>query len=126
MARDPQNSEDPVVKKHVDESWKNSVEKEKGAEPAEPSPSGPPEPNFPFFMSTLGMQALVALGEIQDPASEKIKTDPDLRQAKYLIDTMDMLVSKTKGNLTAEEEHMVQGLLYEVRMKYVSKSGGAA
>ncbi len=75
---------------------------------------------FPFFISSLGMQALLFLGELPDPQTGDKK--PDLPQAKYLIDTLDMLSGKTKGNLSKEEEKMLEDLLYELRLKFVEKS----
>ncbi|MBI2094565.1 MAG: DUF1844 domain-containing protein [Candidatus Omnitrophica bacterium] len=115
------------AEKRVDESWKSSVqeEKTKGDSPAtgrtrEPLPS---EPDFSEFISSLGMQALVALGEVPHPLSRETKTD--LYQARYLIDTIELLSKKTRGNLSAEEALMTKELLYELRMKFVRKSGAA-
>jgi hypothetical protein len=120
MAEDHEKAPGFNVKKSVDESWKDTVEKEKHAdEPERGVP--PPAPDFLFFLSTLGMQTLQTLGEIADPASGEKKTD--LPHAQYLIGTIQMLCEKTKGNLTKEEEQMAQGLLYELRMKFVQKSG---
>ena len=118
-----------TVKKKIDESWKNTVEKEKAKTPkmAEPPPesehAGPPEVDFPFFVSTLGMQALVALGEVPNPGTGE--KHADLANAKYLIDVLAVLSQKTKGNLTKEEAAMMQDLLYELQMKFVQKSQGS-
>jgi hypothetical protein len=72
---------------------------------------------FSFFITSLGMQALVALGEIPNPTNNKKESNLD--QAKYIIDTIGMLKDKTKGNLTQEEEAVVDNILYELRMKYL-------
>ena len=127
--------EKPKFVKRVDESWKEEVEKERTAAPQEPAaaPSGestaqsqaggaPPPADFSFFLSTLSMQAMVALGELPNPATQQ--TQADLDQAKYLIDLLGVLQEKTRGNLTAEENQMLEGLLYELRMKYVAKTQG--
>jgi len=123
-----------TVKKKVDESWKNSVEKEKSvlspasdASQAQPQEAPPREalksdPNFLYFVSGLGMQALAALGEIPDESG--IAMAPDLDQAKHLIDILDMLARKTKGNQSAEEENAFRELLRELRLKFVQKSRG--
>ena len=66
------------------------------------------------------MQASIALGHMANPATGK--TEPDPAQAKFLIDTLGMLQEKTKGNLTPEETNLLENLLYELRMQYVSKS----
>ncbi|MDD5005640.1 MAG: DUF1844 domain-containing protein [Candidatus Omnitrophica bacterium] len=104
--------------KKIDESWKESVEKEK-KEPAKEKEIPIPEATFSFFITTLGIQAAIALGEIPNPMTNK--TEENLDQAKYLIDIIDMLKEKTKNNLTKEEGQMVESLLYDFHLKYVSK-----
>lgn len=122
---------DEEAKKRVDESYKTGVEREKQkTEGASSAPRGaqraeefvPPEPSFPFFITTLAMQASIALGDAQNPADGK--KEESLPQAKFLIDTLGMLQEKTKNNLTSEENSMLEGILYELRMRYVQKSGG--
>lgn len=108
---------EPVEKK-VDESYKETVEKEK-QEKQSPSQEQPELPaDFGLFVSSLSMQALVALGEIPNPATKQ--KELDLSQAKYLIDTLDMLKQKTKGNLSKEEEEGLEEVIYHLRIKYVS------
>ncbi|MBU4305189.1 MAG: DUF1844 domain-containing protein [Candidatus Omnitrophica bacterium] len=77
-----------------------------------------PEPTFSVFISSLAMQALIALGEIENPITNKKETEPE--QAKYLIDTISMIQEKTKNNLTEEEAKIIDQILYELRMKYVA------
>ena len=123
--------------KKVDENWKEQIEKEKSRIAAGPSPSSgvsapaPEEPagpaeaptgEFGMFLSSLSMQAMMALGELPHPVTQE--RQEDLEQARYLIDILGMLQSKTKGNLTAQEAQILEGLLYELRMKYVSKTQG--
>lgn len=121
MPKEDQGSQDFTIRKKVDESWKSSVEKEKGPSSFEESPAEPAaEPNFSFFLSTLGMQALVALGELANPATQDKKAD--LAQAQYLIEVLRMISEKTKGNLTQEEEAVLRDLLYDLQMKFVEKS----
>ena len=109
------------MKKKNDEAWKESVEKEKEALKKEDA-FLPPEPDFNFFISTLSLQASIALGTIPNPATNQ--TELDLTQAKFLIDTLAMLQGKTKGNLTAEETNLLENLLYELRMQFVTKAKG--
>ncbi len=123
------------TKKKVDEAWKEKVKKEKNEEKNEektaddPSekketPEGKepgvrkplPEPDFSTFISGLGMQALLFLGELSDPQA-KDKDKPDYQQAKYIIDLVDMIEKKTKGNLTREEANLIENLLYDLRMR---------
>ncbi len=109
------------IKKKVDESWKDAVEKEKDeVPPANPEDLTPPEPNFTFFISTLGMQALLALGEVPHPVTSEKNTD--LTSAKYLIDVIHMLAEKTQTNLSADEDAMLKGMLYELQMKFIKKT----
>jgi len=124
MAEEPESSSGFSVNKRVDESWKETVQKEKKSVPGTPKeknvPPGP-NPNFPYFVSSLGMQALLALGEIPDPDTGEKRAD--LGQARHLIDIIQMLQDKTKGNLSKEEAQMLSDLVYELQMKFVSKSG---
>jgi hypothetical protein len=107
------------IKKNIDESWKETVEKEKKAA-GKVDKFAPPEPDFNFFITTLALQASIALGQVPNPATNK--TEEDLTQAKFLIDTLGMLKDKTKGNLNQDETNLLDNLLYELRMKYIEKS----
>lgn len=79
----------------------------------------PPVPDFKFFISTLSLQASIFLGQIPNPASQK--TELDLTQAKFIIDTLGMLQEKTKNNLSDEESDLLENFLYELRTVYLSK-----
>ena len=79
------------------------------------------EPDFSIFASSLSMQALIFLGEIDNPITHK--KEENLDQAKYMIDTLSMLKEKTKGNLSANEANLLDNVLYELRMKYTAKAG---
>ena len=107
--------------KKIDESWKETVEKEKQI-PLEKSEAEIPEASFSFFITTLGIQAAIALGEIPNPITNK--TEENIEQAKYLIDTLDMLKEKTKNNLSKEETQILDNLLYDFHIKFVAKKEG--
>ena len=109
---------DRQSQKKIDETWKQSVEKEKNT-PETPGEFAPPEPDFKFFITTLTLQASIALGHMANPSTGKTEEDPV--QAKFLIDTLGMLQEKTKGNLTQEEKDLLENLLYELRLAYLSK-----
>ena len=111
------------IRKKVDESWKEKVEKEKLA-PKEEGKFVPPEPDFKFFVTTLAIQASIALGHMANPETQKTQKDPT--QAKFIIDTLGMLQEKTKGNLTPEEAGLIESLLYELRMAYLAPETGEA
>jgi len=109
------------IKKKVDQDWKQNVEKEKAA-PKEKSEFVPPAPDFKFFVTTLAMQASIALGHMPNPATDKV--EDDLIQAKFLIDTLGMLQEKTSNNLSEEETELLENLLYELRVAYLEKEKG--
>jgi coproporphyrinogen III oxidase-like Fe-S oxidoreductase len=107
--------------KNIDQGWKDAVEKEKEGLKEE-GKFVPIEPDFNFFITTLSLQASIALGQLENPATRK--KEEDLSQAKFLIDTLAMLKEKTKGNLSEEESRVLESILYELRMAYVSKIQG--
>lgn len=111
------------IKKNIDESWKETVEKEKESLKKE-GKFRPPEPDFNFFITTLSLQTSIALGIVPNPVTNK--NEEDLTQAKFLIDTLGMLKEKTKGNLSTEEMNLLENLLYELRMQYIAKTKGEA
>jgi hypothetical protein len=76
-----------------------------------------PEINFSTFVISLSTQALMNLGEIANPMSGKVETDVTV--AKQMIDILGMLKDKTKGNLSAHEDRLIQEILYDLRMRYV-------
>lgn len=73
--------------------------------------------DFATFVLSLGHSALVHLGVAPDPASGKL--EKNLQLARQTIDLVALLEDKTKGNLTGEEERIVEQLLYDLRMRYV-------
>ena len=138
---------DEQGQKRVDESWKEQAEREKrAADAAAPAPGGPavspgstpaspgaaeagpeeeglPQARFDLFVSGLAVEALVALGDMAHPATRK--QTMNLPHAKYLIDLMGILEEKTKGNLNVDEGKLLNDTLYQLRMRYLSKSGGS-
>jgi hypothetical protein len=76
-----------------------------------------PAVDFHTFVLSLGSSALLHLGEIEHP--DVGATQKDLPMAKHTIDILVMLEQKTKGNLTAAEEKLIQSLLYDLRLRYV-------
>jgi len=72
--------------------------------------------SFDKFIASIYMTALVQLG-LAAPQGEK--PEVDIIGARQTIDTVAMLQEKTKGNLTPQEEGMLQNILYELRMAYL-------
>jgi hypothetical protein len=92
-------------------------EKERASEGPIPELS---EINFSSFILSLSTSALMHLGEVPDPQTQK--PDKDLPLAKQTIDMLGMLKEKTRGNLTPDEEKLVDYLLTDLRWRYIRKT----
>jgi len=77
--------------------------------------------DFTMLINAMAQPALIFLGEVAHPGSGK--PEVNLAQARVQIDMLDILRIKCRGNLTAEEESLLDRVLYELRMRYVSRSG---
>ncbi len=73
--------------------------------------------NFSTFILSLSTSVLVNLGKLPDPISNEKKVD--LTMAKHSIGIIEMLKEKTKGNLTEEENRLIDNILFELMIKYV-------
>ncbi len=78
-----------------------------------------PQVNFTNFVLSLSTSALFHFGDF--PEHEGGKTEKNLPAAKQTIDILDMLNEKTKGNLDKNESSLIQGVLYELKMRYVKE-----
>jgi hypothetical protein len=74
--------------------------------------------SFVNFLSTLATNAAAALGAMPHPATGKRTLD--LETAKYWLDVMAMLREKTNGNLHEQETRLLDGILGDLRMQYVT------
>jgi hypothetical protein len=72
--------------------------------------------DFTFFITSLSMQASIALGAIAHPISNKV--EQNLSHAKLLIDTLSLLKEKTMGNLTTDEDSLLDKFIYELQQQY--------
>jgi hypothetical protein len=81
-----------------------------------------PEVDFLSFILSLSSSVLIHFGAIPDPITKK--TEKNLPLAKQTIDLLGILKDKTKGNLTMEEERLLDNILYDLRMRYVRESKG--
>jgi hypothetical protein len=81
---------------------------------------GPQDLTFASFVMGLSTEALALMGEMPHPATgERIN---DLVGAQQLIDIIGILHAKTRGNLTHDEEVLLDAILFDLRMKYVEKA----
>ena len=126
----------------VDSDWKAEAQREKerlakkdqakkeakgkaGAEgdaAAEPGGAGAgahelPEANFRSLVGMLASQAIMGLGAMADPQTNRVIVD--LEGSRFAIDLLDLLEQKTKGNLTDEEAKELRQILAELRSRYV-------
>ena len=74
--------------------------------------------SFVNFLSTLATNAAAALGAVPHPATGKRTLDLDT--GKYWLDVLGMIRDKTKGNLHAQESRILDSLLADLRMQYVT------
>lgn len=87
---------------------------------AEPPPGSEAPIDFPSYILGYYTQGLVLLGEVPNPYTNK--TEEDLQAARHIVDLLGMLQDKTKGNLTADEAQLLESVLYELRMRFMSKT----
>lgn len=78
-----------------------------------------PPVNFTNFVISLSTSALFHFGDF--PESEGGKAEKNLPAVKQTIDILDMLNDKTKGNLDQNEDNLIKGVLYELKMRYVKE-----
>ena len=84
--------------------------------------AGQPPPTFEFLAHTLFTQALMALGRIPNPITKK--SHRNLPTARHFIDTLAMLERKTAGNLTEDEQRMLEEIQHQLRMMYMAETAG--
>ena len=100
------------------------AEEEKGQEqPTEEMPELPrnlPKPELLHLVETFGTQALIYLGKVMNPITQKYEKNLEL--AKYQVGILEILQEKTKGNLDANEESILETTLHTARMAYVDVS----
>jgi hypothetical protein len=119
----------------VDEDWKSQVQAEK-EQAAKAEPGAPPQDaaasteagdmpmppaSFELLLTMLATEALVALGQVPHPITGKAQAQRN--QAKYLIDMIEVLRDKTKGNLTTDEQQLLESLLHQLRLVFVETAG---
>lgn len=117
---------------HIDSDWKSEAAREKERLASQesagrPGPTSAESASFLELVNLIALQAAIGLGGYQGPGGERIPPNPIA--AKHHIDLLEVLEKKTTGNLSEEEKRVLDGVLYELRMQYVStvsaaRSGG--
>jgi hypothetical protein len=78
-----------------------------------------PEIDFAGFIFSLSTTAMYHFGDFPDPVTKKATRN--LTAAKQTIDILSILKTKTEGNLDENEKQLLDGILYELRMRYVKE-----
>ncbi|MBD3245876.1 MAG: DUF1844 domain-containing protein [Candidatus Omnitrophica bacterium] len=78
--------------------------------------------SFKIFLSSLSMQAMIALGRIENPVSGRKSQHRE--QARHMIETLDILARKTAGNLNEEERHLLDESRYSLKTMYLEEFAG--
>ena len=78
--------------------------------------------NFANLIVYIGQMAAMAFGDLADASGQP--AEPNIEAAGMFIEMLGMLQEKTRGNLTAAESKVLDGLLYDLRMRYVQVEGG--
>ena len=76
--------------------------------------------NFVNYITSQALQAMIFLGEAPSPVTGRVEVN--LRQAELLLATLRMLREKTKGNLSSEEQAVLDRAIEELTRRYEAKS----
>ena len=96
-----------------------SADLEAGSEEAD-LPDADDPASFPSFLMSIASNAAASLGMMEHPVTRKREVDLEL--GKHWIDVLGMLEKKTRGNLVPQEQQILEGLLADLRMQFVSLS----
>ena len=138
---------DDTPKIIIDEGWKAQVQREReeaarrreqaaaeqqppvegAVHPGVEAPEAEPldaegahaEVSFMSLVASLATQALFALGVMAAPGTRQVMVNLD--QAKFMIDTIEILRQKTQGNLDAEEIAGLNEALEELQRIYLAR-----
>jgi hypothetical protein len=78
--------------------------------------------DFSTFVLSLGTSAMMHMGLVADPEAGPQDGQKNLPFARQTIDTLEMLQTKTRGNLESEEAQLIESLLYDLHMRFVEAS----
>jgi Domain of unknown function (DUF1844) len=107
------------------EEKKPEIRVEQGQPPQEEPGNAPPEDatlpeiNFSGFIFSLSTTAMYHFGDFPDPVTKEAKRN--LAAAKQKIDILSILKMKTEGNLDEDEKQLLDGILFELRMRFVKE-----
>jgi len=82
----------------------------------------PDEKNEALFLQLViayHTAALQQLGKVKNPVTDKVERN--FEQARFFIDTIDMLKAKTQGNLSEKESRFIEDVLGELKLTFVTE-----
>lgn len=82
-----------------------------------------PPASFEYLVFSMKMQAEMQLGLLSFGAEKP--EGPNLPAARHAIDLLSMIAEKTRGNLSLEEQRLIENSLTELRFRFVQASEGA-
>lgn len=91
----------------------------KRADAADPAVPDLPKLDFSTFILSIIGSAYVHLGDAPSPEGQ---SERNLALARQDIDLLSVLQEKTKGNLTGDEERLLDHGLYDLRMRFIEVS----
>ncbi len=130
-------SKEPKI--FIDDDWKRQAQEEKKrlaeeqqqakkqdssqaeteSEVGTPGEQALPPASFEILVNSFATQAMLAMGLVKHPSAGH---HVNLEMAKFNIDLLTVLEEKTKGNLSHEEQAMLNQVLYQLRMMFVDVS----
>lgn len=124
VVKDRRYSGESSEDKPQEESGKAAAQeqhfKQEEPQPVQDDERGYPVINFTNFVLSLSTSALFHFGDF--PETEGGTPQKNLPAVKQTIDILDMLREKTQGNLDKNESDLIQGVLYELKMRYVKEN----
>ena len=81
------------------------------------SAQSPVEASFSTLALSLGTQSAMAMGIVENPMSGKVEKDRET--ARFNIDMLRTLRDKTKGNLTPDEDKLLNSMIHDLQLKFV-------
>ena len=88
-------------------------------ETSDPQKSAQNTALFVQCVTMYAQQAMIAMGKLMNPVTNK--AEKNLEAARFFIDMLEMLEAKTKGNISREEERLLQSSLGSVRLTFVEE-----
>lgn len=76
-----------------------------------------PPASLETLIYMLATSAIVNLGLVPNPVDQK--TERNIKAAQHSIDLLNLLKEKTRGNLSPQEEKLLEEVLYDLRMKFI-------